>query len=52
MSKFTPTINCVGKIIRIDTHQSTSIFFIAIEFIVIGEQEKELISKAVEEIIE
>jgi hypothetical protein len=36
-------INCVGKIIRIDKPKSTSMFGIAIKFIDIGEQEKEMI---------
>ncbi len=48
--KSTPTINCVGKIIRIDKPQTTSMFCIAIRFTDIGEQEKEMISKAIEEV--
>ncbi len=50
VSKSTPTINCVGKIIRIDKTRHTSMFGIAIKFTEIGEQEKELISKAIEEV--
>jgi hypothetical protein len=50
--KYTPTINCVGKIIRIEELQPTSLFRIEIKFTDIGEQEKELLSKAIEEISE
>jgi hypothetical protein len=50
ISKYTPTINCVGKIIRIEELQPNSRLRIEIEFISIGEQEKELISKAIEEV--
>ncbi len=46
------TINCVGKVIRIEKPKSTSMYSIAIKFIDIGEQEKELINKAVEEALE
>ncbi len=52
VSKSTPTINCVGKIIRIDKTQHTSMFYITVFFIDIGEQEKELINKMTEEISE
>ncbi len=52
ISRSTPTINCVGKIIRIEKLQPTSLFRIEIKFTDIGEQEKELISKAIEEISE
>ncbi len=48
VSKFTPTINCVGKIIRSDVLHPTCVFCIAIRFIDIGEQEKELINKMAE----
>ncbi len=48
----TPTINCIGKIIRIDKPQPTSMFCTAIKFIDIGEQEKEAINTAVEEALE
>jgi hypothetical protein len=51
MPESTPTINCVGKIIRIDKPQPTSMFCIAVFFIDIAEQEKERISKAIEEIM-
>lgn len=50
--KSTLTINCVGKITRIDKPQPNSMFCFAIRFIDIGEREKELINKAVEEILE
>ncbi len=46
------TINCVGKVIRIDKPQTTSMFCIAIRFIDIGEQEKEKINTTVEEFLE
>jgi hypothetical protein len=48
----TPTINCIGKIIRIDKPQPTSMFCTAIKFTEIGEQEKEAINTAVEEALE
>lgn len=48
ISKFTPTINCVGKIIRSDGTQPSSMFRIATEFTMIDEQEKEMINKTVE----
>ncbi len=43
------TINCVGKVTRIEQFQSTSMFCTAIKFIGIGEQEKEAINTSVEE---
>ncbi len=46
------TINCVGKVIRIDKPRHTSMFGTAIKFIDIGEQEKEIINTAVEEALE
>ncbi len=46
------TINCVGKVIRIDKPKSTSMYSIAIKLIVIGEQEKEAIYTAVAEALE
>ncbi len=52
VSTVTPTINCVGKITRIDKPQTTSMFCIAIRFIDIGEQEKKLINKSVERTLE
>jgi hypothetical protein len=47
ISKSTPTINCVGKIIRIEQPQPNSMFRIAAEFTEIGEQEKEIITTTV-----
>ncbi len=50
---YTPTINCVGKIIRIDEEPiPPSIFGIATEFTEIEEYEKEIINTAVEELLE
>ncbi len=46
------TINCVGKVIRIDKPKSTSMYSIAIKLVDIGEQEKEAIYTAVEEALE
>ncbi len=42
------TINCVGKVIRIDKPRPHSMFCIAVFFIDIAEQEKEMINTAVE----
>ncbi len=50
VSIVTPTINCVGKIIRIVESIPHSIFGIATEFTEIEEHEKEMISKAIEEV--
>ena len=52
VSKSTPTINCVGEIIRIDKTRHTSMFGIAIKFTEIGEQEKEMINTTVEKALE
>ena len=52
VTKDTHNINCVGKIIRIEKPKSTSMFGIAVKFIEIGEQEKELINKMAEGISE
>ncbi len=52
ISKYTHTINCVGKIIRIDKTQHTSMFYITVFFIDIAEQEKEIINTTVEEFLE
>ncbi len=49
VSKSTPPINCVGKIIRSDALQPATTFCIAVKFSDIGEQEKELINKMAEE---
>ncbi len=42
--KYTPTINCVGKVTRIDHSHLHSILSIATEFTEIEEQEKEVIN--------
>ncbi len=52
LSKSTSTINCVGKVIRIDKPWSTSMFGIAIKFTEIGEQEREMINTTVEKALE
>ncbi len=46
------TKNCVGKVIRIEQFQSTSMFCTAIKFVDIGEQEKKAIYTAVAEALE
>ncbi len=46
------TVNCVGEVTRIDKPQTTSMFCIAIRFIDIGEQEKEIINTTVENALE
>jgi two-component system, response regulator, stage 0 sporulation protein F len=43
MSESTPSINCVGKIIRIKESELSSMFDIAIEFTEIDKQEREMI---------
>ncbi len=45
-------INCVGKVIRAEQFQSTSMFYAAIEFIDIGKKEKKAINANVEEAFE
>ncbi len=52
ISKYIPTINCVGKVIRIEELQLASKFRIEIKFTDIGEQEKETINKVAEGISE
>ncbi len=47
VSKSTPTINCVGKVTRSDKFRLACVC-IAIKFIDIGEQEKEMINTTVE----
>ena len=51
ISPSTPTINCVGKIIRIDRSQPHSMFRIATEFTEIDKQEKEIINTAFEKVL-
>ncbi len=52
ISRSTPTINCVGKIIRIEELQPNSMLRIATEFREIDEQEKAMINTTVEEALE
>jgi hypothetical protein len=52
VSKSTPTINCVGRIKRIEEPIPPTIFGIATEFTEIEEQEKEIINATIEEILE
>ncbi len=52
VSAFTPAINCVGRVTRIEQSQPPSTLHFAIEFKDIDEQAKELINKIAEEIIE
>ena len=51
-SASTPAITCVGRVARIEQSQLHSTLHFAIEFEGIDEQEKKLISKISEEIIE
>jgi hypothetical protein len=46
------TINCVGKVTRIEQFKSTAMFCTAIEFIDIGELEKSMINTSVAEDLE
>ncbi|MHC4182318.1 MAG: PilZ domain-containing protein [Planctomycetota bacterium] len=52
LPKSTSTINCVGKVTRIEQFEPTSVFTNAIKFIDIGEQEKEMINTTVEKFLE
>ncbi len=52
LPKSTSTINCVGKVIRTEQFEPTSVFTNAIQFIDIGEEEKEMINTTVEKFIE
>jgi uncharacterized protein (UPF0254 family) len=52
ISKSVPTINCVGKITRIQQSQPDSMFRTATEFTEISEKEKEMINKMTEGILE
>ena len=51
ISQSTPTINCVGKIIRTDRPQPHSMCRIATEFTEIEDQEKEMISTTIENVL-
>ncbi len=48
---FSATINCVGKIIRVEESQPHSMFRIATEFTEIDKQEKEMINTAFEKVL-
>jgi hypothetical protein len=50
ISQSTLTINCVGKIIRIDRPQPHSMFRIATEFTEIEDQEKEMINTTIDNV--
>ncbi len=52
VSTATPTIKCAGRVTRIEYTQPHSILRIATEFTGIDEQEKEMINKTIEEILE
>jgi hypothetical protein len=49
LSHTTPTINCVGKVVRVEEPQPHSLFRIAASFTELSKEEKELINKTVEE---
>jgi hypothetical protein len=49
ISHTTPTINCVGKVVRIEEPQPHSLFRIAASFSELSKEEKELINKTIEE---
>jgi hypothetical protein len=51
ISKSTPTINCVGKVTRIEHPHPLSMLRIATVFAEIEEHKKEMINTTVEEII-
>ena len=48
---FPPTINCVGKIIRVEEPQPHSTYRIATEFTEIDKQEKEKLNTAIEKLL-
>ncbi len=52
VSASTPAVNCVGRVTRIEQSQPPSTLHFAVEFKNIDEQEKELINKIAEEVIE
>ena len=52
LPKSTSTINCVGKVTRIEQIEPPSVFTYAITFIDIGEQEKEMINTTGENFLE
>jgi len=52
VSKSTLTMNCLGKIIRIEQPQPNSMFRIAAEFTEIDKQEKAIINTTIEKALE
>ncbi len=48
---FTPTINCVGKIIRVEEPQHHYMYHIATEFTEIDKQEKEKLNTTIEKLL-
>ncbi len=51
ISKSTPTINCVGKIVRVAEFKPHYMCRIATEFTEIEDQEKEMISTTIEKVL-
>ena len=51
ISTFTPTINCVGRIIRVEEPQPHSMCRITAEFTEIDKQEKEMFNTALEKVL-
>ncbi len=51
ISQYTPTINCVGKIIRAEAPQPHSMFRIATEFTEIDKQVKEKLNTTIEKLL-
>ncbi len=51
ISTSTPTINCVGKIIRVEEPQPHSTYRIATEFTEIDKQEKEKLNTTIEKLL-
>ncbi len=52
ISRSTPTINCVGKIIRVEDPQPHFMYHITTEFTEIDKQEREMINTTVEKVLE
>ena len=48
---FTPTINCVGKIVRVEVSQPYPMYRIATEFTEIDKQEKERLNTTIEKLL-
>ncbi len=49
--KSTPTISCIGRVVRIEDAHTNSMFRIAIEFIEINDLDREIINATVEAIL-